>query len=147
MSEAARTLPDFEGRAVAGAALKITDAGDGLSEALELGPKVWHHGDTVYLVLKAEITQVNHKHPKKKDPDLIRVHTASAIGVTEVQASDIQGYLEAAADRLRQARDERDGQTNLLDQGADAAEQADMAPAAPAEVVTKGRMRVVDDGA
>lgn len=130
MTESANPLPDFEGQPVIGAALRITNAGDGLSEALELGPKTWHHRDEIYLVLKATVTQVNHKAADKDGEKLIRVHTASAVGVTEVQAADIEGFLEAAEDRLRKARDEKSGQQNLIDQLADAAEAEDMAPAA-----------------
>ena len=38
-------LPEFEGRAVVRSAVKITRAGDGLSEALKLEPTALHHGD------------------------------------------------------------------------------------------------------
>ena len=123
-------LPDFEGQAVRKAKLKITKAGDGLSEALSLGPKAWHIGDTVYVVLKTVITDVNHKAEKDGD-DRIRIHTAAADEATEVTARDVEGFLTAARERTRKARDDAAGQENL---------ELDPDPAQP-----KGSMTVESD--
>lgn len=113
MTATRTVLPGFEGRDVRKAQLKIIKTGDGLSEALSLGPKAWHAGDKIYIVLEAEVTQINHRTEKDTD-DLIRVHTAEAIEATEVSAEDIDGFLASARERLALAKDRADGQTNLL---------------------------------
>jgi len=110
-------LPDFEGKQVHKAKLKITKTGDGLSHALSLGPKAWRAGDEIYIVLKAEVAKISHDTEKDSD-DLVRVHTAEAVEATEVAAQDIDGFLAAARERLALAKDKAAGQTNLLEKAA-----------------------------
>jgi hypothetical protein len=107
-------LPAFEGNPVASAALRITKTGDGLSEALELGPKLWHLDEEIFLVAKVKVTQVNHRVLKDGEP-LSRVHTATMLEATEVNETDIGLFLANARERIREARDEAKGQESLLD--------------------------------
>lgn len=109
----AAALPDFEGHEVRKALLRITGAGDGLSEALALEPKAYHHGQEVAFVLKGVVDQVNHKPVEKGGEDLARVHTVVAVDVAEVDLSDIKVYLEDQAERTRLARDAAAGQEQL----------------------------------
>lgn len=108
-------LPEFEGRSVRKASLRITKAGDGLSDALTVAPKAYHHGEEIALVLKVRVTQVNHKPEKSDDPDLVRVHTAEALDVVEVDESDIAEFLSKAGEFRRRRAEQETGQTNLLD--------------------------------
>jgi hypothetical protein len=105
-------LPTFEGRDVKKSQLRITGAGDGLSEALALTPKAYHAGETMCLVLKAEVTQINHKAEKDSD-DMIRVHTAVVGSITEVEEGDISSFLADSSERIRKARDAAVGQEAL----------------------------------
>ncbi|MDQ1429196.1 MAG: hypothetical protein QOK39_2672 [Acidimicrobiaceae bacterium] len=58
-------LPDFDGFEVRRSAVRITKAGDGLSEALKVQPRALHYGDEVFYILRGKVAQVNHK----GDPD------------------------------------------------------------------------------
>jgi hypothetical protein len=99
--------------AVRKATLKVSNAGDGLSEALSIEPKAYHIGDEVHLVLKGTITKVEHRREKDEDNDLIRLHNLKALEVAEVSESDIRSFLADAAERAKQARDAAKGQEAL----------------------------------
>ena len=105
-------LPAFEGVDVHKAKLRITGAGDGLSEALALQPKAYHAGETMCLVLRAKVSQINHVAEKDSNA-LIRVHTAVVESITEVEEAAIRDYLDGAAENLRLARDKAKGQEQL----------------------------------
>ncbi len=102
-------LPDFEGNPVRRSTVKITRAGDGLSEALKVAPTAYHLGDEVFFVLRGMVTQVNHVPVSPADSDLVRVHTLVTQEITEVAAEDVEAFLANAADRLRRAREEEAG--------------------------------------
>lgn len=96
-------LPDFEGRAVRRTAVKITKAGDGLSEALKIDPELYHHADEVFFVLRGLVTQVNHVPVSPVDSDLVRVHTIVTQEITRVAPEDVDAFLRAAAERIAAA--------------------------------------------
>ncbi len=102
-------LPDFEGLPVRRSTVKITRAGDGLSEALKVAPMAYHLGDEVFFVLRGQVTQVNHVPVSPADSDLVRVHTLVTQEITEVAAEDVESFLRTAEDRLRRAREEEAG--------------------------------------
>lgn len=106
---------EFEGEPVDEVQIRIVNTGDGLSEALKVNPKMLHLGDQVAFVLRGEVSQVNHRTKKKKDEDdaRVRVHTVTAIGVTEVDLEVAKQMLQEAALRLAEARAEQDGQLLL----------------------------------
>ena len=118
-------LPNFEDHPVHKAKLRITGAGDGLSEALALAPKAYHAGETMCLVLKAKVSQINHVAEKDTNA-LTRVHTAVVGSITEVEEAEIEGYLELAADRLREARDKASGQERLELEGSNGKPDKDL---------------------
>jgi hypothetical protein len=104
------TLPLFEDQPVDRAAVRITRAGDGLSEALKIRPKALHIGEEVYYVLRGVVTQVTHR---EKDDEITRLHTVEAQQITEVDGKTATRMLAAAAKQLDQARADADGQDPL----------------------------------
>lgn len=96
-------LPRFEGLPVSQAAVRITRAGDGLSEALKIAPKALELGDEVYYVLRGVVRQINHKEKDEGDP-IIRVHTVEAVAITEVDPELAERLLDAAATELAKAK-------------------------------------------
>jgi len=96
-------VPSFEGEAVVRSTVRITKAGDGLSEALKLAPIALHRHDEVFFVLKGRVAQVNHK---GAEDDCVRVHTVDAIEVAMVEASEVAELLADAAQRVERAKDE-----------------------------------------
>lgn len=106
-------LPNFEGRAVVRSAVKITRAGDGLSEALKLEPSALHHGDEVFFVLRGSVTQVNHRPTSREEDDLVRVHTVEAQEIAMVGQAQVDELLAAERDRVKRLKDEEAGREPL----------------------------------
>lgn len=111
---------EFEGETVDEVQVRIINAGDGLSGALEIDPKVLHLGDRFACVLIGEVTQVNHKKKSNKDADdtRIRLHTVTTTGITEVEIDMAKKILMAAADNLARAKAARDEQQQIDFDGA-----------------------------
>lgn len=111
---------EFEGESVDEVQVRIINAGDGLSGALEIDPKVLHLGDRFACVLIGEVTQVNHKKKSNKDADdtRIRLHTVTTTGITEVEIDMAKKILMAAADNLARAKAARDEQQQIDFDGA-----------------------------
>lgn len=90
-------LTPFEGRDVVQTTIRVTNAGDGLSEALAVDPVEMHHGERRYLLIEAEVTRVHYD--EVKDTDVLRrVHTLRAGAATLVSADFA---LEAIAEQKR----------------------------------------------
>lgn len=107
-------LPEFEGQEVEASQIRITNAGDGLSEALKIAPRALHHGDDVAILIRGKVTQINHKTAGKgEDEHLIRVHTISATAATELEMDHATKILTAAADNLARRKAEIEGQQQL----------------------------------
>lgn len=105
------TLPAFEGRDVMRSTIKITAAGDGLSEPLAIDPQVFHHGDEVYVVLKTECVDVSH--PEIKDTETLqRTHKLKALEGMIVDEQSVAEMFETQRRRIREAK----GTPNLDDE-------------------------------
>ncbi|WP_375490255.1 hypothetical protein [uncultured Jatrophihabitans sp.] len=105
------TLPDFESETVARASVKITNAGDGLSEALKVDPIALHMNDVVYYVLRGEVTQINHR--TDRDDEIVRVHTVKADQISPIDAGAAQKFLQAYAEETERKKAEIAGQLAL----------------------------------
>jgi len=102
------TLPKFENRDVSAAQVRITGAGDGLSEALEVDPVALHLGDDVTYVLKGTVTQVNHRPLSSKHPEImVRQHTVTASEITEIDGDVAEEFLAEARARIAAAKPEQ----------------------------------------
>jgi hypothetical protein len=104
------TLPLFETSHVSASVVRITRAGDGLSEALKVSPHALQLGETVHYILAGTCTQVAHT---DKDGTVTRVHTIAADRITEVDADLADKMLTAAEENLAAARAEADNQLSL----------------------------------
>lgn len=105
--QAATSLPpelgEFDGRPVRSTGIRITNAGDGLSKALAVDPKVMYHRDQVYVVLETEVTNVAFPPFNTDDDGVIRLHTLKAGRATIVDAELVSDVLEAQQRRLDEA--------------------------------------------
>lgn len=73
----AMTLNRFEGREVVDTKMKITNAGDGLSAAMEIEPVELHLKETVQVLLECEVTRVAFENASEGD-GVVRVPTLKA---------------------------------------------------------------------
>lgn len=101
----------FEDLGVEGVQVRITNAGDGLTEALRISPKALHLGDEFACVLRGTVTQINHK--EDKDERVIRLHTVKTDGITEIDMDIANQMIAAATERIKAAKDEIEGQLRL----------------------------------
>ena len=96
-------LSKFEGRDVLQSTIKVTNAGDGLSEALAIKPCEMHLGTKAYLLIEAEVSKVNYEELKDTGT-LRRVHTLRAGTATLVDAEFALGILETQREAIERAR-------------------------------------------
>lgn len=104
---AVEALSDFDGRTVGATTIKVTNAGDGLSEALKVDPTEFHLNDEVIVVLRTIVAKVEH-HAMSPDDDfgsLVRSHTLKATEATIVDRDLVEVQLRQQADRIRKARE------------------------------------------
>lgn len=107
-------LPDFEGNPVVRSAVKLTRAGDGLSEALKVEPVVLRRRDPVFFVIRGEVDQVTFK-PLDKDAgyDQVRVHTVVTQEIVLVEEAEVADLLDRESARIRRLRDDQAGVDQL----------------------------------
>lgn len=101
-------LEPFEGREVIGSQIKITNAGDGLSEALAVEPAAFPLGSKHYVVLEVDVAKVQMQGVKDTD-SLIRVHTFKAMGATIVDAELVAELVDHQKDIIRMRKEEAAG--------------------------------------
>lgn len=133
-------LPAFEGNAVKKAAVRITRAGDGLSAALDVEPRAYQIGEEVSFVLRGTVTQINHQQ-KDEDGPIVRTHTVTASGITEIEADLAEKLLTAAAEELERKRAEIAGQTSLDDEAAAAERERRDATDSPSSIAEAAARR------
>lgn len=113
-------LHDFEGREVQRATVKITNAGDGLSEALNIDPEEIELDDERFYVLSGTCSRVSIE--TDKNGITSRVHTIKTQRISKVDADVAGNMLAAAAEELERAKAEASGQL-LFEQEQEAAER------------------------
>ena len=96
-------LEEFEGRKVLQSTIRITRAGDGLSDGLAVAPTEFHLGDTVTVVLECVVTKV-HYEELSDTGTLRRVHTFAAGTSTIVEPEFVREVLEAQRVAIEEAR-------------------------------------------
>lgn len=97
----------FDRLAVLGAAMKLTNAGDGLSKALELDPTELHIGDRVFMVIEGLVTDTGFKSVRLEGnlAGVKRIHTVAAQNIALVD----HGLVSDILDDQQRRRDERQG--------------------------------------
>lgn len=109
-------LHEFEGRTIDRCTVKITGAGDGLSEALAIKKEEIELDEDRYFVLRARCGRVSIE--TDKNEVTARVHTMKTSEITMVEEDIAKRFLQAAADNLARAKAEADGQMLLDDEQA-----------------------------
>lgn len=117
MAAAAKTNGEtpmsFEGKAVVASAVRVTRAGDGLSEAMKLDPQDLHHGEEVWLVIHGRVGRVSYDPVKKAEEVLTRVHTIVAEECVMVAPDQVEGLLASERDRIEKLKEEKAGVSRL----------------------------------
>lgn len=99
-------LHEFEpGKPVVKTGIKVTNAGDGLSNALAVDPQEFTTGDTVNVVLECVVARVEFEPIEDGSADHVRLHVLRAGTATIVDADLVAEQLRVQADRVQEARD------------------------------------------
>lgn len=110
------SLPQYGGRDVIAATIKVTKTGDGLSDAMKVEPVALNHGAQVYLVVKCDVVDVQHPYADKKRRDtLLRKHVLEANEVAIVDEAEVAELLIKNRDRVQRGLDSMVGQSNFDD--------------------------------
>lgn len=118
MTDLARALADtsalhpFDGRDVLRTTIAVTNAGDGLSEALGVDPREFRHGEKVYVVLETTVNKVRFD-PIKDTDCLARVHVLKAGAATIVDEAVVKAQIARQKERIARAKEEAAGIARL----------------------------------
>jgi hypothetical protein len=99
-------LTDFEGKAVRRSVIKVTNAGDGLSESLKLDPVEYHQGERGVLIIEGVFTRVGFSPIDRDEPegDQERVHTFKATAGKMIDRGVVAEIMDEHARRLEEAK-------------------------------------------
>lgn len=117
MAKAPGGLGDFEGDPIARSTVKITKAGDGLSDALKVDPIAYHRGETVYFVLRGKVRYAGFPPLNKDGAEVVRQHIIDTVDIAIVAETDVAALLEANAKRVQVGLDSMAGQQTLDGEG------------------------------
>lgn len=96
-------LSPFEARPVVRTKVAVTNAGDGLSEAMAVDPVELSIGDEVYIVLAAQVSKVRFEEIKDST-SLARVHVLRAGTAALVDETIVADYLAKQRSRIEEAQ-------------------------------------------
>lgn len=114
MSDPVTVLSPFDGKPVVRSTIAVTNAGDGLSDALGIDPQEFHHGETVYVVLECEVVKVTHTPIDRDTPGILgRGHTLKAGTGTIVDADLVEAQVRRQAERIDTAKRHAKGEFTL----------------------------------
>lgn len=97
------TLSPFEGHEVVGTTISITNAGDGLSEAMKVDPVEWEHGEKVFVLLETEVAKVRFDPSKDNGENLVRVHVLKAGTATVMDSTKARPMIAAQVKKIQEA--------------------------------------------
>lgn len=104
-AQATGKLTPFDGKPVVRTTISITQAGDGLSDALAIDPEEFHHGERVVVVLDCHVGKVVLR-PLSKDVEnmLVREHVLVAGTSTIIDAQLVEELLTEQAAKIEAAK-------------------------------------------
>lgn len=115
MSKKKSGLKDFEDLAVVRSTIAITNAGDGLSEAMKVEPQEFRQGDKLFVVIECEVAKVTFVPIDKNEPKGLqsRVHTLRAGVATIVDGKLVHDLVREQEEKNLRAREEEAGVARL----------------------------------
>lgn len=118
------TLPSFEDLKVNGSRVRITKAGDGLSDALDVRPVAMHIGEVTHYVVRTVVRQVNHREDPRTNA-ILRIHTVEVLAISEIDSDIADKAIKLNAEQVERLRAEQAGQQMMEIEAAAEAKEAD----------------------
>lgn len=100
----AAKLGKHDGKEIVGCAIKVTNAGDGLSKAMEVEPEIIRDGTRVFIVLEGVVDGEQYKNVKNSTNKQIRIHTVVAGTATLVDREFAEEVLDKQAAKIEAFR-------------------------------------------
>jgi len=97
-------LKPFEERDVVRCSVRMPSAAKSLRSALDASPPELHHGDVVYVVIKATVTAIGFPQAEKDTEVLCREYTLASTFGTLVDEADVRKALDTARRRVEDAQ-------------------------------------------
>lgn len=110
-------LGEYDGRRITKVRCKITNAGDGLSQAMNLDPQIIHWGDRVYVLLECEPGPVTHKPIPKTDDECEKIHSLIAGVATTMRREVVGKAIELQTAKIIEAREKEKGIQQITEPG------------------------------
>jgi hypothetical protein len=107
-------LEDFEGNPVTAVGVEVRNAGGGLSDALDVDPVLLHGGDTVYVVMRCDVTGINHKPIKGDEGNWKRIAVMRATDATILDSAAVRKAIDTQRERIRREHERRKGVEHLF---------------------------------
>jgi hypothetical protein len=106
-------LGDFEGRLITKTTIAVTNAGDGLSQALKTDPILLHQGDTQYVVLECTVGKVTFD--PYDDGVCARVQQLKAGVATIIDGDVVKAAIDEQREKNKRLADSEKGQATAFD--------------------------------
>jgi hypothetical protein len=100
-------LYDFEGNPVTAVGVEIRNAAGGLNEALEVDKIIYHGGDTVLVLLRCDVVEIDHKPIKGDESNWRRIHVMRATDATTTDSDQVLQAINAQRQRIQFEREKR----------------------------------------
>lgn len=97
-------LEPYESHDVVESTIRVTNAGDGLSAALEVDPVAFELGERVYVVLDCTVAKITFEALKDEPDERRRVHTFKASTGTIVDGLLVRDVVDKQRRRIDEAR-------------------------------------------
>ena len=97
-------LKPFEQRDVVRCSVRMPRAAASLRSALDAAPPELHHGDVVYVLIKATVTGIGFPTAEKDADVLCREYTLASTFGTLVDEADVRKALDTARRRVEDAQ-------------------------------------------
>lgn len=107
-------LKRFEGRDVLASTIKVTNAGDGLSEALSVDPAEYELHDTVYVVLECEVSRVSYEDMPKVEGASRRVQTLKTQHAAIVDGQAVAAMLAETKRKIAIKREQDEAEKGII---------------------------------
>lgn len=111
-------LYEFEGSPVTLTAASVSNVGKKLTDALMVDPKVMAGGDTFYVLLRCDVTGIDHKPIVGDEGNWRRIHGVRCTDAVVVEATAPQRkVVDSTRERVTKAKDAKLGVRQLFEDG------------------------------
>jgi hypothetical protein len=111
-------LYDFEGSPVTLTAASVNNAGKKLSDALMVDPQIMKGGDTVFVLLRCDVTGIDHKPIQNDEGNWRRIHAMRCTDAVIVEVTAVQRKIvDTTRQKVTRMKEEAVGVRRLFEGG------------------------------